>query len=133
MPLDNKLTVETTRFGALEMGSDRVIGFPDGVLGFPGLKRYVLIDHKDTSLKWLQAVDDPDVAFIVAEPAHIAPDFSLNIDFAIRKYLNVQRDDDLVVLLIIRVDNGQVKVNVRGPLIFNAAAMKGVQVVLDKA
>ena len=132
MSPDNKIIVATTRFGALEVDAERVIDFPDGVIGFPGLKRYILIDHKDTSLKWLQSLDDPDIAFIVAEPAFIAPDFSLNVDFAIKKYLGVREDDDLVILLIIRVENGQVKANVRGPLIFNAAAMRAVQVVLDR-
>jgi flagellar assembly factor FliW len=130
--LDNKIIVATTRFGDLEVDAERVIDFPDGIIGFPNLKRYVLIDHKDTSLKWLHSIDDPDIAFIVASPEFIAPDFSLNVDFAIRKYLGVENDADLVVLLIIRVENGQVKANTRGPLIFNAATMRAVQVVLDK-
>ena len=64
--------IETSRFGSLEVPEDRVIRFPVGLLGFPRLNRYILIDYKDTPLKWLQSVEDPDVAFIVTDPKTIA-------------------------------------------------------------
>ncbi|MBF0606441.1 MAG: flagellar assembly protein FliW [Candidatus Magnetobacterium sp. LHC-1] len=110
----------------------KIIEFPEGLLGFADLKRYILIDHKDTPLKWLQAIDDPDIAFIVTAPAIVSTDFTLTIDSATKKYLEAENDADIVVLVIIRVDNGQVIANFRGPLVFNAAKMRGIQIVLDK-
>ena len=62
----------TTRFGNLEVDDDRLIQLQDGLLGFPDLKRFVLMDYKDTVLKWFQSVDDPDVAFIVVDPSLVA-------------------------------------------------------------
>lgn len=126
------LRLETSRFGNLEVSEDRIIHFPDGLLGFHGLKRYVLIDYKDTPLKWLQAVDDPDVAFIVADPAIFAPDYSVKPDSVTRQYLKLEKDDDLAVLLIIRVEGEKVIANYHGPLMMNASLMRGVQAVLDR-
>lgn len=129
---NNKILFETSRFGPVEVDASKVISFPDGILGFPSLKRYVLLDHKDTVLKWLHAVDDPDVAFIVVEPVVLLPDFSMSPDPVTKKFLRIEQDEDLVTLVIIRVENERVIANFHGPLLFNASLKLGVQVVLDK-
>ncbi len=123
---------ETSRFGTLEVEDGRIINFPNGLLGFPDIKRYILIDYKDTSLKWLQAVDSPNIAFIVSESSAIYPDYSINVDSGTKEFLQLKNDNDLAIILIIRVEDGKVKVNSRGPLLLNANLMRGIQVVLDK-
>ncbi|MBF0519414.1 MAG: flagellar assembly protein FliW [Nitrospirae bacterium] len=131
-PDSNTIRIVTTRFGTIELESSKVISFPEGILGFPNLKRYVLMDYKDTEIKWLQAVDDPDIAFIVTDPAVLMPGFSIVLDPMTKKFLDLENPEDLLVLVIIRVENGKVIANFLGPLIFNATLMRGVQVVLDK-
>jgi flagellar assembly factor FliW len=123
---------ETSRFGALEVKEDRIIQFPEGIPGFPEIKRYVLIDYKDTPLKWLHAVDDPDIAFIVTEPKTVSADYSVKTDAATRQYLNLDNEDDLAVFLILRVENGNMIPNFNGPLLINAGNMTGIQAVLDR-
>lgn len=125
--------LETSRFGALEVAEDRIISFPDGLLGFPDIKHYILMDYKDTPLKWLQAVDDPDLAFIVTEPAVLFPDYKVRLDPATKQYLKLEKDEDLAVLMIIRVEGENVIANLQGPLFLNASSMIGAQVVVDKA
>lgn len=129
---NNKIVFQTSRFGSLEVDAEKIITFPDGILGFPAIKRYVLLDHKETVLKWLHAVDDPDVAFIVVEPVVLLPDFSMSPDPVTKKFLRIEQDEDLVTLVIIRVENERVIANFHGPLLFNASLKLGVQVVLDK-
>ncbi|MCG6552301.1 MAG: flagellar assembly protein FliW [Candidatus Magnetominusculus sp. LBB02] len=127
-----KVVFDTSRFGLVEVDPDKVIEFPDGIVGFPMLKRYVLLDHKDTVLKWLHAVDDPDVAFIVVEPSVMLPDFNMAVDATTKRSLKINNDEDLVTLVIIRVENERVIANFHGPLLFNASLKLGVQVILDK-
>ncbi|MBF0319550.1 MAG: flagellar assembly protein FliW [Nitrospirae bacterium] len=129
---DKKVIFETSRFGQVEVDSDKVITFPDGIVGFPSIKRYVLLDHNDTVVRWLHAIDDPDVAFIVVEPMVLVPDFKLTLDPTTKRYLKLEDAKDLVILVIIRVENERVIANFHGPLLFNASIMLGVQVVLDK-
>jgi flagellar assembly factor FliW len=122
----------TTRFGTLDVNDDRVIRFPVGLLGFPHLNRYVLIDYKDTPLKWLQAVDDPDIAFIVADPKSVAGEGTIRLGDDVMRFLQIKCEEDLVVLLILRVDDGKVVANVNGPLAINSSRMLGVQAVADR-
>ncbi|MBF0517431.1 MAG: flagellar assembly protein FliW [Nitrospirae bacterium] len=129
---NNKIVFQTSRFGSLEVDAEKIITFPDGILGFPAIKRYVLLDHKETVLKWLHAVDDPDVAFIVIEPRIMLPKFNMTLDPTTKRFLQLDSEDDLVTFVIIRVEKEQVIANFHGPLLFNAALRLGVQVVLDK-
>jgi flagellar assembly factor FliW len=124
---------ETSRFGQIEVDEDRVIRFPVGLLGFPRLNRYVLIDYKDTPLKWLQSVEDPDVAFIVADPKTIAGEGQITLGDDVVRFLQIEREDELAVLLMLRVDGDKVVANINGPLAINSNRMLGVQAVLDRA
>jgi len=123
---------KTSRFGTLEVEDNKIINFPDGLLGFPDIKRYILIDYKDTPLKWLQAVDDPDVAFIVLEPSILNPDYTVSLDPQNRKEIQIEDDHDLAVLVIVRVEGKRVIANLNGPILLNASLMKGMQIILDK-
>lgn len=120
---------ETSRFGPVEIDDSKIINFPEGMPGFASLKRYILMDYKDTELKWLQAVDDPAVAFIVCLPGAFAPGFKAQVDDAAVRFLGLEKKEDLVVLLILRVEAGRVVVNTRAPLLFNAALMRGLQLL----
>ena len=127
------MELTTSRFGVLEVEEEKIIQFPSGLIGLPKINRYILIDHKDTPLKWLQAVDDPDIAFIVVSPSMIVAEYALEIDKSVKQYIGLERDDDLAVLVTMRVKGDDVIANFQGPIIINSRAMKGVQVVLDRS
>ena len=127
------IKLKTSRFGELEVEQDKIVDFPDGLIGLPDTKKYILIDHKDTPLKWLQAVDDPDIAFIVVSPDEISESYNVDIDKKVQNYLQLDNDDDLAVLVTMRVDGNDVIANFQGPLLINASSRKGVQVVLENA
>ena len=121
----------SSRFGDLETKEEKVINFPEGIVGLPDLKRFIIIDHKDTPIKWLQSIDDPDMAFIVASPDTMTSEYSIDLDRTVRQNLQLEDDNDLVVLLILRVEGENVIANFQGPLIINAQNMRGIQIVLE--
>ncbi len=126
------IRLNTSRFGELEVREEKIIHFPSGLVGLPDMNRFFIIDHKDTPLKWLQSVDDPDIAFIVMSPAQIAGEYRLDLDKSVRQYIQLENEDDLAVLVTMRVKGEDVIANFQGPLVINSRAMKGVQVVLDR-
>lgn len=125
------ISFETTRFGRLEVSTDKIINFPNGLMGFADYKRYILMDYKDTSLKWLQAVDAPHVAFIVIQPFEFFPDYSVRIEDPVRDLLEIENEDDISILSILRVEGEKVTVNLQGSLVINSLNKKGVQIVND--
>jgi len=125
------ISFETSRFGRLEVSKDKIIHFPSGLMGFPEYKRYILMDYKDTSLKWLQAVDAPHVAFIVIQPFEFFSDYSVRIEDVIKDFLEIEIEDDVSILTILRVEGEKVTVNLQGPLVINSLNKKGMQIVND--
>ncbi len=125
------ISFETTRFGRLEVAKDKIINFPNGLIGFPEVKRFILMDYKDTSLKWLQSVDEADVAFIVTHPLELFPDFSLKIESYTKSLLEIDNEENMVIFAILRVDGENVTSNLQGPLLINSMNKKGMQVVND--
>ena len=126
------MKLHTSRFGELEVQEDKIIDFPSGLVGLPEVNRFILMDHKDTHLKWLQAVDEPDIAFIVVSPSLIAEEYSINVDKSVKQYIQLDNDDDMAVLVTMRVAGEDVVANFQGPIVINSKAKKGVQVVLDR-
>ena len=62
------MKVNTARFGEVEVDSDRVLTFPEGLPGFEG-KQYVLVERSETpAIEWLVSVSDPNVALMVLDP-----------------------------------------------------------------
>lgn len=125
------ITFNTSRFGELVVEEDKIIYFPEGIPGFPELKRYILMDYKDTELKWLQAVDAPDIAFIVAPPYVVTKNYNIKIDDKTKEFLELNNDNDLCVLIILRVENETVRANLAGPLLINSANKKALQAIVD--
>jgi flagellar assembly factor FliW len=127
------IKLKTSRFGELEVEEDKIVDFPDGLIGLPDTKKFILIDHKDTPLKWLQAIDDPDIAFIVVPPDEISDGYNVEIDKKVKNYLQLDNNDDLAALVTLRVAGDDVIANFQGPLLINACSRKGVQVVLENS
>ncbi len=125
------MRIETSRFGPIELDDDKLIHFPWGIPGFEKLKQYVLLEHQRGPFQWLQAVDDPDVAFVVCPPE------TLGLTYLVPREkltpLAPQSDDDLLVLIMVTIDRKEksLRPHLRGPLLFDTRKRSGYQWTLD--
>ena len=68
----------TTRvFGEVEIEDSKIIDFPNGIIGFPDLKKFALMHDSDdgastNTIKWLQSIDEPGFAMPVMDPLIVA-------------------------------------------------------------
>jgi flagellar assembly factor FliW len=126
--------LNTTKFGELDVLEEKVIFFSEGLLGFPQVKRYALLDHyREAPFKWLQATDDPNLAFVVMDPLIFKPDFRLVIHVEELADLQAQDQADLAILVIITIPKGhpeKMTANLQGPLVMNVKTQKAKQLVL---
>lgn len=129
------LKVNTTRFGMLEVCEEKIISFPYGIPGFPQLTRFIYIDRgeQDGPFAWLQAVDDPDVAFIIVNPTIVKPDYQITI--AEQDIADIDLADaseaEVFVIVSIRSELKDATANLCAPVIINVPKRKGKQIVLD--
>lgn len=127
------MDVQTSRFGVVEIAEDRVITFPRGLLGFESRTRYCLLQAtEDACFLWLQSLDDPELAFVVTDPALFVSGYAVPVRSDQRAALRLAEgsDESLQVLVIVNKVGEMLTGNLQGPLVLNSEALLGEQVVL---
>lgn len=131
------MKIKTARFGDMEILDEDIISLPEGVLGFSGASRFVLLEHdsEGTPFKWLQAVDDAGLAFIVMDP-HIVID-GYTVEFS-EEMLDLLGEgtfvaEDFALMAIVNIPRQkpiEMTVNLRAPIIVHLEKRLGWQVIL---
>lgn len=131
------LNVKTTRFGEINIDGKRVIQFPDGLLGFPEQKDYILLEHKPGSpLFWLQSTTAPYLAFVTINPLPVKKDYLKDLQDAEKRIFKGVEDGRVIVLVIVTIkqeDANPVTMNLMGPLVIDTETQIGRQVILEKS
>lgn len=127
--------VQTSRFGLVPYAPEDVVSFAGGLLGFPGLRDFVLVNHKDDSpFRWLQSVEDGSTAFLVVDPANYIGDYAPDMPSTDAQSIGADPDSPLLVYTIVTIPRGRptdMTINLAGPIVINAATGKAVQVVVE--
>ncbi len=128
------MRIETTRFGEVDIAEESILHMPDGMLGFECYKRFVLLEDKPgVEFKWLQAVDNPALAFIVIDPMAFFPDYEMNLTDEEAESLDIRDASEAVVLTTVTVnkEEGKVTANLLGPVVINSRTLQARQIVLQ--
>jgi flagellar assembly factor FliW len=128
------MTFRSARLGSFEVPEENVLTFPAGLLGFRDHVRYVILDHDtDAPFKWLQSLDDPDLAFVIMDPVDCADKYAVDVTPEALAEIKSIDSNDLsiaVILTIPSADPASVTANLRGPLVMNSRTRLGKQLVL---
>lgn len=119
-----KMKVQTAVYGTLETERDKLIYFPDGIMGFPDNKQFALFPIEEGNpFCLLQSVDRRDLGFFVTDPRN----FSNSRDLPKRMTLS---GDSQVYITVCQMDGGFVG-NLAGPLVVDPKTRRGRQEVLS--
>lgn len=127
------IKVKTSRFGDIEVKKDDMIELPAGLIGFPELKEFVLLDHdKDSPFKWFQSIDDGTIAFVLINPLLFKADYEVEVTEAEIADLTLESEDDAVISVIVTMPTNPqlMTANLKAPLIFNLKNRRGKQIIL---
>jgi len=132
------MIINTSRFGEVEIEECQVIVFPEGIPGFPGRQRFILLNEglTDTPFWWLQNVDDGNLSFLTVEPTQIAPEYDFPIPQEMFVLLGLSTTPTVEALAIVSVPDGDLHratVNLKAPVLINPETKLGGQLVLDRS
>lgn len=128
------MVISTDRFGDVTIDEDDIISLPDGLVGFVGLERVVVLPvDEDGMFSWLQSVDDGRLAFLVLTPWLLFPDYAPEVSDADQALLELDDASDASVLCVVtsHQEPRRFTANLLGPIIINWRLRRGRQVVLD--
>lgn len=127
--------LETNNFGKIEIPENKIIYFAEPILGFEEYHRFTIINSlEDDLFYWLQSVDEGNLAFIMINPLQFIEDYRISLPARIEEKLAFKEDSDLVVHTIVVIDQntGDIRTNLKAPLVINAENNRGAQVVLEE-
>jgi flagellar assembly factor FliW len=123
------ITIESTRFGSLDIADDAVIEFPNGLIGLGGT-RYVLIAREESApFLWLHSVDDPSLAIPVTSPWQFFASFEVEISDSEAQRIGVSDPSKAEVVVTVRAGESieDFRANLRAPILI--ADGRGHQVI----
>ena len=128
------ILIKTRPFGEIEVDERQIIDFPEGILGFDYIKKFVLLDSEDENspLKWLQAFDEPTLAFIVIRPDDFMNEYELAVSQNDIEAVKVTGPVKIIVFAIVTIPQNpaDMTANLQGPLIINPEKRIGRQAIM---
>jgi flagellar assembly factor FliW len=126
--------IELDHWRLHDLAAGALLHFPTGLLGFPHHKTYRLqVQHPDMPFRWLQATDDPPVAFAITDPFAFLPDYQVSVQEQDLHDLKATEGTELLLCVIVtlpRQASPQLTVNLQGPLLVNRVNGWAKQLVL---
>ena len=108
--------------------------FPDGLVGCPAWRDFaVRAKPEHAPILELECLSEPGISLLAVAPQSVTKEYAFEVGDAERRSLELDPDEQpaVLVLLVVRGKPPRVTANLAGPLIVNARAMLGRQLVLD--
>jgi len=127
------MKVKTKPYGEIEVSEKQRIYFPEGIMGFEGIHYYYMIDSKEGPFYWLQAIDHPELAFLIIDPRTFMKDYNLCVGKMDLELLNIENEEDLLDFAIVTVpeDPSKISANLMGPIIINRKRRVAKQLISE--
>lgn len=128
------MTIHTSRFGIISISTEDVINFPEGLLGFNELHRFILLDDPaDEIFAWLQSCEEPGIAFPLLEPELFAANYRVQLTKHDMEVLGLKSNEGIRTFAIITIpsDPTLMTANLKAPIVINVANRLARQCVLQ--
>ena len=91
--------IKTVRFGELAYLDEDVVHLPEGLVGMPDLRNWLVLEMgDDLPLKWFQSLDREDFGFPVGQADFFTDTYDISLPAASETILKGQQGEWLVVL-----------------------------------
>lgn len=124
------MIINSPRLGRLEITSEDILNFPQGLIGFEDCRSWVVVaDPQSEGVAWLQNLERPDLAVAVTSPRRHVPNYQVRTRHEELGPLNLSHSDHIYVLAIISKNHGRLTLNLRAPVMVNLDQRLGRQIV----
>src|SRR5262245_32329540 len=123
------IVIRSRRFGTYEVPAARVITFAAGLIGFPDLHRFALLEpgRPRSPFRFLISVDLPEIAFVVCDPQDFWPGFTAEVPAPSDPHGHLA----VLVMVTVPANPHEMTANLMAPLVIDSESRRGVQIVID--
>lgn len=128
-----EIEIQTKPFGKMQISEKQILSFPESLLGFEDYKKFALIEEEEESVfKWLQSVEEVDLAFVVIPPSLFKKEYKPLIPEQELQGIGITDLEDGLMLVIVTVpgeDPALMTANMQGPILINKETLLGKQFI----
>ena len=129
--------IRTRRFGTLEIDPEAVLVFPEGLPGFPGQSRFVLVEQPAVApIVFLQSLSEDGPCFLSVGVAAVDPHYELAIPPEDLRLLGLDEGrqpriggEVLCLAILSAAENHPATANLLAPVVIHLASRRAVQAV----
>jgi flagellar assembly factor FliW len=125
------MTINSTRFGRIDVPADAVIEFPAGLIGLPGTRWALIARDEDSAFVWLHSVDHEDVAVPVTNPWRFFETYEVELSDAEADRIGIAEAEQASVYVTVRAAEQleDFVANLRAPILISGG--RGHQIIND--
>lgn len=133
------MVAETKFFGTIDIEDEKIINFPNGIIGFENLKNFALIYDSEreerSKISWLQSMEEPLMVLPVINPLDLMDNYTPTIEDELMKNIGDPADADLLIFVTLSIpsDIEMMTANLKAPFIINTVERKAMQVIVENA
>jgi len=118
----SSLTIESSRFGRVEVDPSAVIEFPEGLIGLGGSRYAVIAKEPDAAFQWLQSLEDPALALPITNPHRFFADFEVEVIDEDAERLGLDGSSSMDVYVTVRAASAleNFTANLKAPILVRA-------------
>ena len=113
------MIIKNEQFGEVEFDESSIIDFPEGLLGFEDLKKFLLIQEEEGLFVWLTSIEEPEIIF---------PIFSINL---LEESYETPTEYEPYGIVKLDREPEKVTINLKAPVFIHKKDKKGFQKLLD--
>lgn len=126
------MRIETRRFGTLQLNSDQLFLFPQGLIGMETLRQWALLpDPQNPSVAWLQSASRGDRAIALISPRAFFDSYRVHVTRRELECLHMKAGTELYIMTTVSGHVGKLTTNLRAPLILNLDQRLGCQIITN--
>ncbi|MBF0211533.1 MAG: flagellar assembly protein FliW [Desulfamplus sp.] len=133
------MKIQTRKFGEIDIDENLILTMPEGLPGFPGFDRFILIEKAETTpFCWFQSIEQPNLNLVIMSPFFFKPDYEPELEtiIEIRNWHGVKKEE-LQVFVVVNIsgegESKTITANLMGPIVVNQKTKEAVQFVFSNS
>ena len=126
------MRIETRRFGTLQLNTDQLFLFPQGLVGMETLRQWALLpDPQNDSVAWLQSASRGDRSIALVSPRAFFDSYRVHVTRRELECLHMKPGAELYIMTTVSGHIGKLTTNLRAPLLLNLDRRLGCQIITN--
>src|SRR3954468_5043320 len=113
------ITLESSRFGTVEVPNEAVVEFPNGLIGLGGRRYALLARSEESTFVWLQSMEDPELALPLTNPWRFFNSYEVELSDDEADRIGVNHAEETAVYVPVRAAEtlDDFSANLRAPIL----------------